>query len=281
MLVRHSDHIRALVCGFPRRIRQGRHLVVLKADTLIGHADDSGSSDKIAYVLAGWISTVDEWESFSDSWETICNRHPKMNFHMNKVRNKSSKRVHELSSLICAKAKYRVDAVMSRQNYDTFVKDKLPAQIDDPYFMLFYNVITASCRLMDRLNLDGTVDWIFDDQGKIGTEAVAWYDLIKARAAPEVTCRLGSTPIFRHDDDVLPIKAADMLAWQIRRHIVEEQPNGVAHNGILESFLAKHGVSCNMTGPDLVKMVDEIVSGKGILIQSQCQFLLPPDINTE
>src|ERR1035437_6511652 len=177
------DHIRALVCGFPSRVRQRRCLVILNADLLKGYADDSDSSDKIVYVLGGWIATVEDWEQLSDEWETICDQPPKTpKFHMKTARRKNGKRVRDLAALVCKKAKYRVEAVMSRQNYDKVAKGKLAPQIDSPYFLLFYNVILAAARLMDLLKLEGTVDWIFDEQGKIGCEAVGWYYWIKEHA---------------------------------------------------------------------------------------------------
>jgi len=65
---------------------------------------------------------------------------------------------------------------------------------------------------MDKANIDGTVEWVFDVQGKIGDEANKWYDFIRDEVSPAVRQRLGSKPIFRHDKSVLPLKAADLYA---------------------------------------------------------------------
>ena len=139
---------------------------------LIGHADDSGNSDKIVYVLSGWIATVEDWEHFSDEWETICDQPPKTpRFHMRTARRKNGQRVRDLAALICRKTKYRVEAAMSRQNYEKFAKGRVGPQIDSPYFFLFYTVILSAARLMDILGLEGSVDWVFDEQGKVGIEA--------------------------------------------------------------------------------------------------------------
>ena len=247
-----------------------------KGDKLIGHADDSGSSDKVVYILSGWIATVEDWDQFSDEWEAICVQPPKTpRFHMKTARRKNGRRVRDLAALVCKKTKYRVEAAMSRQNYDKFAKGTVGPQIDNPYFFLFYTVILATVQLMEKLGLEGSVDWIFDEQGKIGVEAVAWYEFIKERATPELKRRLGSTPIFRDDDKVLPLKAADMLAWQGRRYVVEDGPEGIPHNDIYDSFLAKHGVSCNITGPNLVEIVDELTSGRSILFKAECLYFLP------
>src|ERR1019366_5574901 len=100
---------------------------------------DSGSSDRIVYVLSGWIATVQDWEELSDEWETICDQPPKTpKFHMRRWRRKNGQRVRDLAALVCKKTKYRVETLMSRQNYDKFAKGNLAPQIDSPYFFLFY-----------------------------------------------------------------------------------------------------------------------------------------------
>ena len=136
-----------------------------------------------------------------------------------------------------------------------------------------------AARLLDKLGSDDTVDWIFDEQGKIGCEAVGWYYWIKERAKPNLKRRLGSTPIFRDDEKVLPLKAADLFAWQIRRHIAYEQPKGEPPSDILGSFLDQFGVSGNMTGPYLDELVQSL--NKGFLLKANCQLLLPKEITKE
>jgi hypothetical protein len=46
--------------------------------------------------------------------------------------------------------------------------------------------------------------------------------------------RMGGEPVFKHDKDLLPLKAADLFAWQIRRHLDLEQPNRIPHNDIVK-----------------------------------------------
>ena len=61
------------------------------------------------------------------------------------------------------------------------------------------------------------VDYVFDDKGNIGEEALLWYFATKETSAPEISSLMGSTPVFRTDEDVLPLQAADMVAWRNRR----------------------------------------------------------------
>lgn len=174
-------------------------------------------------------------------------------------------------SIILKNARYRVDTVLARPNYDLAVRGRLPQQIDDPYFICFYNLILGAGHLLNKLGVEGTVDWIFDEQGPIGLEAVRWYYWVRGNAPGDVQRRLGSTPIFRDDNAVLPLKAADIFAWQIRRFLAEEQPRGIPHNDNLDQLMSLHGVSCYMRPIDL----ESLVESSGIRLQASCEFFLP------
>jgi Protein of unknown function (DUF3800) len=259
---------------------------------LQGFADDSGSGKGTGqgnvFVLAGFISFAADWKRFSDELEELCDCDPQTpDFHMAeayrikgkykwKDESQRDAKIRDIVSLILKHSRYRVDTVLARPNYDMLVRGKLPQQIDDPYFICFYNVILSACHLLNKLGVERTVDWIFDEQGPIGAEAVRWYYWVRENVPPDVQKRLGSTPIFRDDGAVLPLKAADMYAWQIRRHLAEEQPKHLAHNDNLDGLLSLHGVSCYMRPEDL----ENLVASDGLLLQAACQFFLPPSSAT-
>lgn len=267
-----TEAIRGLACGFSERVRKRRCMVVLQ-----GFVDESGSGGGATagsvYVLAGFVSTAPLWEEFSVEWERICAHKPKTpNFHMKKaIRLKEygwseaerDKRIGELVTLICGKAKYRIDAVLSKPNYEQVVRGKIPQEIDDPYFILFYSVILAMAEVMDLLSVDGTVDFIFDQQNVLVEQrCVGWYGWIKGHVASKIRRRLGSTPIFRDDNVMLPLKAADLFAWYVRRHLNQKRPQEIPYNGTLDSLMGIHGVSCNMRGRDLENLVRKLRNRK-------------------
>lgn len=274
-----SDGIKALVCGFPERVRGNRCLVVLQ-----GFVDDSRTSDGAghanAFVLGGFLAVADDWTGFSDDFESTCDRYPKTpDWHMceafrlkgrYKWRDETERdaRIRELVAVILKWARYRLDTVVSGGNYDMIVRGKLPKEIDDPYFLCFYSLILSAAEFMNKANLEGTVDFVFDEQGKLGAECVRWYYWVKQNSSPDVQKRLGSTPIFRHDRDVLPLKAADIYAWQIRRHLSQEQPTGIPHNDNTEALLDIPGVSCYFTPEDL----ESLVSESGLRLRRHCLF---------
>lgn len=62
-------------------------------------------------------------------------------------------------------------------------------------------------------------DFVFDEQGPVGVDAVAWYSHFKSTQKPHISALMGSTPIFRDDKLFLPLQAADMVAGHKRRCI--------------------------------------------------------------
>lgn len=238
---------------------------------LAGHVDDS--SDDSIYTLAGWLSSADRWKQFSDDFEKAGLPHT---FHMKRVRRHAGKRVRTLAALTREHTMFRVDCALHQKNYLSIAKGRLAPQLDNPYFFLFYQIILAATRLLDLMQSEDTVDWVFDEQGQIGSAANGWYLWIKNHAAPNIKRRLGSTPIFRDDNKVLPLKAADLFAWQIRKYLSDEQPAGIEPNEVLASFLdTKYGVSCNMRGEDLEAMVGNMTSGTAMHWRANCGFHLP------
>ena len=277
---RVSYKIGRLVCGFPARLRRNRCIVVLE-----GFVDDSGTGHGKVAVLAGFLSTAERWKSFSDHLKNLCEQEPRTpDFKMEKAagfrayyratRKDLDKRIEDVAALVRAHAMYRVDVVVGHDAYEDIVRGKVPSEIDSPYFGLFYTVILAAASFMDKASIEGTVDFVFDEQGKIGRESRDWYYFIRERVEPRIQRRMGAEPIFRDNKDVLPLKAADVLAWQIRRHLDLEQPEGVAHNEIVDSILAMQGVSCQIRPEHLEEFVANI--GYGLLLKANCLHLIPP-----
>lgn len=276
-----GDFIYGLTCCYAPEARKRKCIVVLN-----GYLDESeggGTGRGHSYVLAGYVATAPDWIEFSKDWDAVCKEAPSTpDFHMTKawgmpgpykwhsVEDRNAK-INDLAGVIDKWASYRVDVVLSRPAYEDIVQGRIPPNLDDPYFICFYNAILASCHLLNKLNVEGIVDWIIDKQTPITEDqAVRWYHWVKAHQPMEISKHLGSTPIFRHDSEALPLKAADMYAWTIRRHLDEEQTQGQPANNRLEGLLNKRGVSCHATPEHLV----DLVNSGGRRLQANCGFYL-------
>jgi hypothetical protein len=281
--------IKRSVCEYESEVRRGECVVVL-----IGHVDDSGSGQGQArgniYVLAGLLSTPGDWVKFSNRFARICHRYyPRPKFKMREaIRLKDDDGniiwseqdrdscLRKLGRLIRRRTAYAAYSVIAWPDYERFVKGRIPAEIDNPYFFLFFNLIFSFASFMDGAGIEGKVDWVFDVQGRvIERECIRWYDWIKVHAAPNISRRLGSTPIFRDDDNVLPLKAADIFAWHLRRHLDRERRQTIPSNEHLNKILNIHGVGNLIQGWHLEDFVAN-VGRNGLLIKSEMRHFLPP-----
>jgi len=57
----------------------------------------------------------------------------------------------------------------------------------------------------------------FDEQGEVGEFARMFYLPSKAQMPPDIQQMFGSTPDIKDDELVVPLQAAYMLAWSLRR----------------------------------------------------------------
>jgi hypothetical protein len=88
------------------------------------------------------------------------------------------------------------------------------------HIVLFYHLILSVAANAKDLAWNRDCDFIFDDQGKLGRNAMAKWDWMKQNIdganAVNVSAYLGSPPTFGDDIKFLPLQAADMFAWLVR-----------------------------------------------------------------
>jgi hypothetical protein len=200
--------------------------------------DDSASeeTDKL-FVLAGYVHSAEAWARFSDDWQTVLDAAPSITyFKMREAQNLSleflgwdpiarNAKVHSLADVIDKHAPWSIECCIRRTDYQNIVGPVVPYDLRHPYFDAFYAVIIKLAQWHRHLGLTIPVDFVFDEQGEIGAEAVIWYEHIKSLQPPEIQAMLGSTPVFRDDKKILPLQAADLLAWHLRRGREERNKN--------------------------------------------------------
>lgn len=212
--------------------------------------DDSGSeANGKLFALVGVVSTVERWDRFAVEWTAACDDEPRTpDFHMadafrlkggywgrapeDELRRKRDAKLLALASIVRKHGIVRVGSAVAWRAYEAAARGKVPSEIDSPYFFLFWNVIQAVARWQAGTGRREKVDFVFDDQGKIGIEAVSWQPWFLDAMSDDEKFMLASTPIFRHDSDVPQLKAADMCAWYFRREVVEQfhhQQRGEPH----------------------------------------------------
>jgi hypothetical protein len=208
-----------LVLGYSSEKRARKVLVMLQA-----YIDDSADQDgDKRLLLAGYINSAKRWESFSDDWALALAQPPAIDcLHMTKSFHgfSSEARQKKLEALIAVLAKYKplsIECSVSKADFDNILKPVAPHDLRHAYFPCFYGIVINAARMIAQTPEELSLDFIFDDQGNVGLNALLWYPAVFSTLAPEIQAKLSGPPYFKSDMDVLPLQAADMLAWHMRR----------------------------------------------------------------
>lgn len=195
--------------------------------------DDSGKGSSPVYVLAGFAATVNDWAAFSDEWQTILALHPKIEyFKANEAaacrgqfngwsKERRNERVNQLIAVIRERARFAVYSVVPHDTFKEVFKGKIAKGMDNPYFLTFFGVMQAMMKYQHLSGAREKVDFIFDEELITKQVRDAW-DLFVRFAPPEAASLIGSRPIERNDKAVLPLQAADLLAWKVRRYFYDK-----------------------------------------------------------
>jgi hypothetical protein len=183
---------------------------------LQGYFDDSGShAGSNWYVLGGFLSTAANWKQFSDAWQEALRKEPAIDyFKMNKARTLDGQfkgwpaalrdqRVFELAEVAEKYSVARIAAVMRQEDFNQHIKGVSPwKELDDPYFMLFYQIVLLTADFLQKLgkntDLDvsgAEIDFVFDEQGSIGLNALGWWD-VSSRPWTQIFCDFLVLPQF-------------------------------------------------------------------------------------
>lgn len=226
MVSQSQEALSAMVCGYGKANRDAAVMVMFKAY----FDDSSGDEASKTLLLAGCVQKYKVWANFSLGWEAGLAETPSIKyFHMREARQKKGEfngwktkdrdaKIRRLAEIAASYNPWTIAAWISRAEHDAILKPIAPFMIRQPYMELFYAVIIKLAQWHHDDGVTLPVDYVFDDQNLIGTEAVMWYEHIKAWQKPEIAALMGNSPKFENDKMVLPLQAADMLAWHLRRH---------------------------------------------------------------
>jgi hypothetical protein len=198
--------------------------------------DDSGSGGNSTwYVLAGYLGTPKGWASFGSQWMEALQAHPRIGYFKASeaeslrsdgqwagiTKEQRDAKIDLLIEVIRRCARRAVCVRMRQRDYDELVKGNIPPAWDRPYYFLFTIMIGAAINIE---RLDGTsepVEFVFDsDQThERGFRAM----LPELPRMQSIGGKLVN--VTRADDKIaLPLQAADLLAWQIRRFFSVNEP---------------------------------------------------------
>ena len=193
---------------------------------MIDSASDIGDR---RFFLCGYVNTVEKWRDFSATWQATLQASPPIEyFKMAEAQNlrdqfkdwlplDRDKKVLSLAKVVRRYQPLSFECSVSREEYEKLLKPAAPYDLQGPYFGCFFGVITGLAQFLHAHGGRVPVDFIFDEQGGLGNDAALAYQWIKDGFKEGWADLLGASPIFRDDKLMLPLQAADMLAWHVRR----------------------------------------------------------------
>lgn len=209
--------------------------------TLHCYVDDSGSEPQSKYyVLAGYIAKVGEWRNFTEQWNERLLSSGLAYFKMSEAMNWSGefseengwnaesieKEVDHFSKIIFDNCASSVSCRIQHSHFRQYV-NSIPSRIPKnnraktPYYLLFCSIISRYWMRCEQLNIKERCEFIFDNQHGYEHKAKELFPMIldgnKLMFPRSHRSYIGSTPAFEDDKEYLPIQAADMMAWLLRR----------------------------------------------------------------
>ncbi len=218
-----SDRIWPLVEGFRKEERANTLFFMLRA-----YFDDSDIGSGPVFTLAGFVAPAEKWARFADEWQRILDMSPKiryfkqaeaMNFTGEFAGISEQSRDEKITILLGLIEEFGlvgISAAMPRSLYEHWFEGDSDRRLRDPYFLLFFRVITRLVRFCKKYGINEKIDFVFDNQpGHITRVMAAWEDFV-SKAPAEFRDYLGDPPIFRDDKTTLPLQAADFNVGFLR-----------------------------------------------------------------
>jgi hypothetical protein len=193
----------------------------------IAHIDGSGSGDPKILILAGYIAPAAVWVDFSKEWQARLSEAGLRVFKMNEMTSRLEiaawfYRVIEeqkiTAAISCEVRTAELVKVIREFNWPANIKRI--EELENPYFFAYKAIMDMLAQHQDDLGIDEPVNFVFDDQSEKNRTRGLW-DLLKLSSAPRFRKNMGDEPSFKKDEDVLPLQAADLYAWWIRKWCLE------------------------------------------------------------
>jgi len=202
---------------------------------LRAYFDDSGSDAQSSfYILAGYLSTVEKWDAFSDRWKEVLQAYPKIDyFKMREAEGLSKEfggwtrasadgKIKALANVIRKHALFELSCMLPRDLHDHFIHPTAPREVfKNPYFVCYSTLIAILSGFNNYMGVGGEiVDVIFDKQSQVEPIIAMFHaDLRTRQPFNEI---VGSIE-FKDDKDAVQLQAADFLAWSLRRFCVDRE----------------------------------------------------------
>ena len=199
------------------------------------YSDESGKGDPRTFVMAGFIGRAEQWSVFEEDWRIGLAIPPAIDhFHMRDAFAAGEfERIAFMASVL---RKYKFPALavtFHTPDFNAIIRGRISRRYDTPYFLSLALLNFLSLALLMELAVQWQVDhglcepmdFIFDEQLVESDHLQSVWEDTYTNMSPAVRERFGQRPIHMDDTKTIPLQAADMLAWALRRISDDSKPH--------------------------------------------------------
>jgi len=206
--------------------------------------DDSGKSEPPVFVLAGFISRVQNWADFSTKWDTALRASPRITYlkahEAYQLKGQfegwdSKDRDRKLEQLVPIIQRHGLNQIryhLYHSDFNAVFRDTIKNKpkwftrrwkdVFDPHFLSVVGVMSWLLKVHTERKTREMLEVIFDE-GITGDKRMKrGYKIFMDNLPPRNKELLIKECVdCRDDKKFLPLQAADLLAWHTRRHFFE------------------------------------------------------------
>lgn len=219
------DHIWAWVAGYAPNKRVWKPLAFLQA-----YIDDSGSEDGERHLyMAGYLHTAEAWSLFSETWQEALEQDPSIEYlkmsEANSLRGEFSgwseaardNKIFLLTTVIKYFEPVSFHVSVSRKLFSEHITPNAPYALKSPHFLCVSSIMAVVAKYIDSLPEKVPVDFIFDRQEGVQFDISLFFEQLIGGLSKSEKSLIAKTPVFADDKEFLPLQAADLLAWHLRK----------------------------------------------------------------
>lgn len=194
-------------------------------------ADDSASdvADRRLF-MAGFVNSAEQWSLFCDAWgDELKAGRPISYLRMAEANNfrgqfrgwTEAQRDAKLRGFARVARHFKplsFHVSISRVESSNVLKPTAPRGLANPHFLCCFAIAAMLSRYVASQNAAVPVEFVFDQQNGVEDDMGLFFDYMKANLPREAANLINDKPLFKDDQLYLPLQAADMLAWHLRKN---------------------------------------------------------------
>jgi hypothetical protein len=261
---------------------------------LQAYIDDSKQDVPGLYVLAGYVADKSKWLDLEREWNELLAGPPRLTHlktsDMYLTRNWKSvfygwtreevdARVLRLATTINKYVVASVQTVVRKDDY-TNILSGLPNDdppMNGPYPFLCFSIIQGLVSRLEDMGFTDKVEFCFDIQPDEKMETLrGLFEMAKPMYQGWLGKRIAGELRFEDDEEVIPLQAADLMAWHFRRNLAEhEQGREFKSDTWIELLNAPQGIT-GLLDRNVLRLIHHRASLRhGLLRRCPIQMTVP------